>query len=187
MKALANHPLAAQSLFEDDSLQLLFQMVADGSFTIFFQGKRGLVLLHSIQLHRHAMQSIGLLLINDNRSTARYIRRNHLGCSSVMKYLLCSRFVFYYRSCGFCFCFNKSVKSTVVVNLEVFVGKQWRRNKTCESEEGGLVAFDERVRFHSSLRLSSQTLWIMLFRVRTCIECKRLQMTHVVYETDQTV
>ncbi|KAM1001774.1 hypothetical protein ACFX13_008343 [Malus domestica] len=56
LEALANHPLAAQSLFEDDSLQSLFQMVADGSLTVFFQGKQGLVLLHSIQLHRHAMQ-----------------------------------------------------------------------------------------------------------------------------------
>ncbi|RXH84202.1 hypothetical protein DVH24_027101 [Malus domestica] len=67
---------------------------------------------------------------------------------------------------------------------QICKGKQWRRNKTCESEEG-LVAFDERVRFHSSLCLSSPTLWIMLLGVQTCIKCKRLQMTHVVYETDQ--
>ncbi|KAM2672367.1 hypothetical protein EV1_008070 [Malus domestica] len=45
--------------------------------------------------------------------------------------------------------------------VQQLIGKQWRRNKTCESEEG-LVAFDERVRFHSSLCLSSPTLWIML-------------------------
>lgn len=56
MKALANHPLAAQSLIEDDSLQLLFQMVANGSLTVFSRYKEGLVLVHIIQLHRHAMQ-----------------------------------------------------------------------------------------------------------------------------------
>ncbi|XP_004290636.1 PREDICTED: BEACH domain-containing protein lvsA isoform X1 [Fragaria vesca subsp. vesca] len=78
MKALANHPLAAQSLIEDDSLQLLFQMVAHGSLTVFSRYKEGLVLLHIIQLHRHAMQILGLLLVNDNGSTARYIRKHHL-------------------------------------------------------------------------------------------------------------
>jgi hypothetical protein len=43
-------------LIEDNSLQLLFQMVANGSLTIFSRYKEGLVPLHSIQLHRHAMQ-----------------------------------------------------------------------------------------------------------------------------------
>ncbi|MBA0715266.1 hypothetical protein Golax_014174 [Gossypium laxum] len=56
MKALASHPLAAQSLIEDDSLMLLFQMVANGSVTVFSKYKEGLVSLHIIQLHRHAMQ-----------------------------------------------------------------------------------------------------------------------------------
>lgn len=56
MKALASHPSAAQSLIEDDSLQLLFQMVANGSLTVFAQYKDGLIPLHTIQLHRHAMQ-----------------------------------------------------------------------------------------------------------------------------------
>lgn len=56
MKALATHPSAAQSLIEDDSLQLLFQMVATGSLTVFSQFKEGFVSLHTIQLHRHAMQ-----------------------------------------------------------------------------------------------------------------------------------
>ncbi|CAK7346518.1 unnamed protein product [Dovyalis caffra] len=78
MKALASHPAAAQSLIEDDSLQLLFHMVANGSLTIFSQYKEGLVPLHSIQLHRHAMQILGLLLVNDNGSTARYIRKHQL-------------------------------------------------------------------------------------------------------------
>lgn len=55
MKALASHPSAAQSLIEDESLQLLFEMVANGSLTVFVQFKEGLVPLHSIQLHRHAM------------------------------------------------------------------------------------------------------------------------------------
>ena len=56
MKALASHPSAAQSLIEDDSLMLLFQMVANGSLTVFSWYKEGLVSLHIIQLHRHAMQ-----------------------------------------------------------------------------------------------------------------------------------
>ncbi|KAI4319476.1 hypothetical protein MLD38_033068 [Melastoma candidum] len=78
MKALASHPSAAQSLIEDDSLQLLFQIVANGSSTVFSQYKKGLVPLHSLQLHRHAMQILGLLLANDDGSTARYIRKHHL-------------------------------------------------------------------------------------------------------------
>ncbi|XP_027189697.1 protein SPIRRIG isoform X2 [Cicer arietinum] len=78
MKALASHPSAAQSLIEDDSLQLLFQMVAKGSLIVFSRYKQGLIPLHSIQLHRHAMQILGLLLVNDNGSTAKYIRKHHL-------------------------------------------------------------------------------------------------------------
>ncbi|XWS76343.1 hypothetical protein CRYUN_Cryun01aG0168100 [Craigia yunnanensis] len=78
MKALASHPSAAQSLIEDDSLMLLFQMVANGSLTVFSRYKEGLVSLHIIQLHRHAMQILGLLLVNDNGSTAKYIHRHHL-------------------------------------------------------------------------------------------------------------
>lgn len=58
MKALANHPAAAQSLIEDKSLQLLFEMVANGSLILFSRYKEGLIPLHSIQLHRHAMQVI---------------------------------------------------------------------------------------------------------------------------------
>lgn len=56
MKALASNPSAAQSLIEDDSLESLFNMVANGSVTVFTQYKEGLVPLHNIQLHRHAMQ-----------------------------------------------------------------------------------------------------------------------------------
>ncbi|XP_010501297.1 PREDICTED: protein SPIRRIG-like [Camelina sativa] len=78
MKALASNPSAAQSLIEDDSLESLFNMVANGSVTVFSQYKEGLVPLHNIQLHRHAMQILGLLLVNDNGSTARYIRKHHL-------------------------------------------------------------------------------------------------------------
>lgn len=65
MKALAGHPSAAQSLIEDNSLQLLFQMVANGSLFVFSQYKEGLVPLHNIQLHRHAMQvvSVNVLVI----------------------------------------------------------------------------------------------------------------------------
>ncbi|KZV32196.1 BEACH domain-containing protein lvsA [Dorcoceras hygrometricum] len=78
MKALATHPSAPQSLIEDNSLQLLFQMVANGSLGVFSQFKHGLVPLHTIQLHRHAMQILGLLLANDNGSTSKYIRKHHL-------------------------------------------------------------------------------------------------------------
>ncbi|KAI3449688.1 hypothetical protein Pfo_006353 [Paulownia fortunei] len=78
MKALASHPSAAQSLIEDNSLQLLFQMVANGSLVVFSQYKEGLVPLHAIQLHRHAKQILGLLLVNDNGCTAKYIRKHHL-------------------------------------------------------------------------------------------------------------
>ncbi|MBA0708660.1 hypothetical protein Golax_023756, partial [Gossypium laxum] len=63
MKALAIHPSAAQSLIEDDSLMLLFQMVASGSVTVFSRYKEGLVSLHTIQLHRHAMQVTCLTLL----------------------------------------------------------------------------------------------------------------------------
>lgn len=78
MKALASHPSAAQSLIEDDSLQLLFQMVANGSVFVFSQYKEGRVPLHNIQLHRHAMQILGLLLASDNGSTSKYIRKHQL-------------------------------------------------------------------------------------------------------------
>ncbi|KAJ8632836.1 hypothetical protein MRB53_026172 [Persea americana] len=78
MKALSSHPSAAQSLIEDDSLLILFQIVATGSLTVFSRFKAGLVPLHTIQLHRHAMQIIGLLLVNDNGSTAKYIHKHHL-------------------------------------------------------------------------------------------------------------
>ncbi|EFH49086.1 hypothetical protein ARALYDRAFT_490292 [Arabidopsis lyrata subsp. lyrata] len=78
MKALASHPSAAQSLIEDDSLQLLFNMVANGSLMAFSRYKEGLVSSHNIQLHIHAMQILRLLLVNDNGSTASYIRKHHL-------------------------------------------------------------------------------------------------------------
>ncbi|KAL3644910.1 hypothetical protein CASFOL_010090 [Castilleja foliolosa] len=78
MKALASHSSAAQSLIEDNSLQLLFQMVANGSLMVFSQYKKGLVPLHAIQLHRHAMQILGLLLGNDNGCTANYIHKHQL-------------------------------------------------------------------------------------------------------------
>ncbi|GAB2298246.1 hypothetical protein Dimus_032316 [Dionaea muscipula] len=78
MKALASHPAAAQSLIEDNSLQLLFHLVVNGSLNVIQQYNDGLVPLHSIQLHRHAMQILGLLLVNDNGSTAKYIRKHHL-------------------------------------------------------------------------------------------------------------
>ncbi|GMI76100.1 SPIRRIG, Beach-Domain Homolog A1 [Hibiscus trionum] len=78
MKTLASHPSAAQSLTEDDSLRLLFQIVANGSLTAFSRYKEGLVSLHIIQLYKHAMQILGLLLVNDNGSTTQYIHTHHL-------------------------------------------------------------------------------------------------------------
>ena len=108
MKALASHSSAAPSLVEDDALQLLFHMVANGSVSVFSQFREGLVPLHTIQLHRHAMQAswydatlssivpirshvtkskctkfttkqvLGLLLANDNGTSAKYIRKHHL-------------------------------------------------------------------------------------------------------------
>jgi WD repeat and FYVE domain-containing protein 3 len=58
MKALASHQPAAPSLIEDDALQVLFHMVANGSLYVLSQFKDGIVPLHTIQLHRHAMQVI---------------------------------------------------------------------------------------------------------------------------------
>ncbi|KAK8532504.1 hypothetical protein V6N12_053944 [Hibiscus sabdariffa] len=78
MKALASHPSAAQSLIEDDSLMLLFQIVANGSLIAFSRYKEGLVSPYNIQLHKHAMQILGLLLVNDNGSTTQYIHKHHL-------------------------------------------------------------------------------------------------------------
>ncbi|XP_024965619.1 protein SPIRRIG-like isoform X1 [Cynara cardunculus var. scolymus] len=78
MKALASHPAASQSLIEDTSLELLFKMVANGSLILFSRYKEGLAPLHNIQLHRHAMQILGLLMANDNGSTAKYIRKHQL-------------------------------------------------------------------------------------------------------------
>ncbi|KAL9243041.1 hypothetical protein vseg_016980 [Gypsophila vaccaria] len=78
MKGLASHPCAAQSLIEDDSLHLLFKMVVNGSATVSVKYRDGLIPLHSIQLHRHVVQILGLLLANDNGSTAKYIRQHHL-------------------------------------------------------------------------------------------------------------
>ncbi|XP_051143431.1 protein SPIRRIG-like [Andrographis paniculata] len=78
MKALAGQPSAAQSLVDDDSLELLFQIVANGSGLVFSQYKEGLLPLHAIQLYRHSMQILGLLLINDNGSLTKYIQKHHL-------------------------------------------------------------------------------------------------------------
>lgn len=77
-KALASHPSAARSLLEDDSLELLFRLVSTGSLVAFSLFKQGLVPLHSIQLLRHAMQILSILLLNDNGSTADYIHEHSL-------------------------------------------------------------------------------------------------------------
>ncbi|KAJ0874681.1 hypothetical protein HanPSC8_Chr11g0467111 [Helianthus annuus] len=55
MKALPSHRAPAQSLIEANSLQLLFEMVANGSLILSSRYKEGRVPLHNIQLHRHAM------------------------------------------------------------------------------------------------------------------------------------
>jgi hypothetical protein len=58
MKALSSHQSAAPSLIEDDALQVLFHMVANGSLSVFSKFRDGIAPLHTIQLHRHAMQVI---------------------------------------------------------------------------------------------------------------------------------
>ncbi|KAI3886193.1 hypothetical protein MKX03_010713 [Papaver bracteatum] len=78
IKALASHRSAAQSLIDDDSLQLLFRMAASGSQIVSSQFKMDLRPLHTMQLHRHATQILGLLLINDKGTTAKYIRKHCL-------------------------------------------------------------------------------------------------------------
>lgn len=66
MKAMARHTGAAQSLIEDDSLQLMFHMVAMGVPTR-NEGVSELAdtnsssPLHLAQLHRHVMQVCYLL------------------------------------------------------------------------------------------------------------------------------
>lgn len=69
MKAMARHTGAAQSLIEDDSLQLMFHMVAMGVPTR-NQGVTELAdtnsssPLHLAQLHRHVMQVCYFLNLN---------------------------------------------------------------------------------------------------------------------------
>ena len=48
MKALASHQSAAPSLIEDDALQVLFHMVANGSLSVLSQFRDGIVSLHTI-------------------------------------------------------------------------------------------------------------------------------------------
>jgi hypothetical protein len=63
MKALAQHPVAAQSLAEDDSLQLMFHMIALGGTIPMLSHSDSFKKiaattppLHLAQLHRHVMQ-----------------------------------------------------------------------------------------------------------------------------------
>lgn len=69
MKAIARHTGAAQSLIEDDSLQLMFHMVAMGVPTR-IEGVLEIVdtasssPLHLAQLHRHVMQVCYLLSLD---------------------------------------------------------------------------------------------------------------------------
>ncbi|KAJ4817326.1 hypothetical protein LUZ62_029892 [Rhynchospora pubera] len=78
MKALASHSLAAQCMAEDGTLELLFHIVCNGSLNVFSQLRQGLVPIHTVQLYRHAMQILGLVLVNDNGSLAKYIRDKSL-------------------------------------------------------------------------------------------------------------
>ncbi|KAH9563994.1 hypothetical protein CY35_04G001700 [Sphagnum magellanicum] len=85
MKALAQHPVAAQSLAEDDSLQLMFHMIALGDTIPMLSHSDSFKKiaattppLHLAQLHRHVMQILGLLLTSDNGSTAKYIETHEL-------------------------------------------------------------------------------------------------------------
>ncbi len=63
MKALAQHPVAAQSLVEDDSLQLMFHMIALGGTIPMLSHSDSFKKiasttppLHLAQLHQHVMQ-----------------------------------------------------------------------------------------------------------------------------------
>ncbi|MCO5567994.1 hypothetical protein L7F22_021690 [Adiantum nelumboides] len=78
MKALAQHTGATQSLAEDDSLQLLFHIVGTNP-SISLCKSDGLKPPFSfIQLYRQALQILGLLLNNDNGSSAHYIHKHQL-------------------------------------------------------------------------------------------------------------
>ncbi|KAI5063137.1 hypothetical protein GOP47_0021684 [Adiantum capillus-veneris] len=78
MKALAQHPGATQSLAEDDSLQLLFYIVGMNP-SIYLHSSDGLKPPFSFaQLYRQALQILGLLLNNDNGSSAQYIHKHQL-------------------------------------------------------------------------------------------------------------
>lgn len=78
MKALAQHLGATQSLAEDDSLQLLFHIVAMNPSTS-VDSSDGLKPTFSVaQLYRQALQILGLLLNNDNGSSAQYIHKHQL-------------------------------------------------------------------------------------------------------------
>ncbi|KAJ7563203.1 hypothetical protein O6H91_03G100400 [Diphasiastrum complanatum] len=82
MKALARHPGAAQSLLDDDSLQLLFQMVVISSLnqSMSLFGADDIIShpLHLAQLQRHVMQILRSLLVSDNGSVAQYIHAHQL-------------------------------------------------------------------------------------------------------------
>eukprot|EP00250_Pteridium_aquilinum_P018006 c23891_g1_i1 orf=987-11852(-) len=78
MKALAQHSGATQSLAEDDSLQLLFHIVAMNPSGPVDSSN---ALKHTFplaQLYRQALQILGLLLNNDNGSSAQYIHKHQL-------------------------------------------------------------------------------------------------------------
>lgn len=69
MKAMARHAGAAQSLIEDDALQLLFHMVAMGVPTrnegvSEVAGINSSSPLHLAQFHRHVMQVCSLLEVD---------------------------------------------------------------------------------------------------------------------------
>lgn len=126
MKALASHPSAAQSLTEDDSLELLFQMVANGSLVIFARYKEGLVPLHSMQLHRHAMQVDGMNIFHSILQYNCSITFSNMIRSWVLIYLFwpdiayCSRFLVFFWS------------MTMEVQQNIFAGIIWYvNNSTC--------------------------------------------------------
>ncbi|XP_024543043.1 protein SPIRRIG [Selaginella moellendorffii] len=67
LKALGSHLGAAQSLADDDSLQMLFAMVIQRPSSV-----------HLAQLHRHVLQILGNVLSSDDGSCAHYIHRHQL-------------------------------------------------------------------------------------------------------------
>jgi WD repeat and FYVE domain-containing protein 3 len=58
MKALSSRQTATPSLIEDDALQVLFHMVANGPLSVFSHFRDAIVPLHTIHLYHYMCFSI---------------------------------------------------------------------------------------------------------------------------------